>query len=186
MLAHERARRFDAALILLATAGSIAIWRSVPARQWNIVPHPPPGWQAEHGFAPVPVEERSRKYDIVVVGATGFLGSLSAAALLGVRSEFKGLASATLLATDVKGDRAEPIIALAGRDMAKLGALYGRFAAAGASMNSVDLIHADLDEPSTLDAFVSNTKVVLNFAGRHWDSTTIDTEGYGKHTLSMS
>ena len=112
-----------------------------------------------------------REYDIVVFGATGLLGSLGSASLVGAHDMYLSVPKTALLSTGV--GRAK--IALAARNLAKLQALKDRFAATCspnlcAYIDRVELIVADLSDEASLDAFVRKTKVVVNFAGPSWDS----------------
>ncbi|GAB2653281.1 saccharopine dehydrogenase NADP-binding domain-containing protein [Gordonia jinhuaensis] len=85
----------------------------------------------------------AREFDIVVFGATGFVGELTARYLAdhapsGVR------------------------VALAGRNRAKLEAVRGRLPASAAGW---PLLIADADAPSTLDELVARTQVVCTTVG---------------------
>ena len=85
----------------------------------------------------------SREFDIVVFGATGFVGELTARYLAQSAPE---------------GTR----IALAGRSEAKLSAVRDRLGERAAQW---PLIVADSDKPSTLDAMVARTQVVCTTVG---------------------
>ena len=83
----------------------------------------------------------SREFDIVLYGATGFVGKLTAEYL-----------------ADVGGAR----IALAGRSPEKLRAVRDTL---GESAQSWELITADATKPSTLDAMAARTQVVVTTVG---------------------
>ena len=182
MLTHEGTMHSIKLAIVTAAMFCYMVWQpNTPGSNAKLVPYP-----AQEQEAPPQqlMEARTpngsdRKYDIVVMGATGFIGSLSAAALLRVPGQFEGVPSHISLVTDQPAR-----IALAARNRAKLEALRDKFTAAGANMEGVPLLIADLDDPDSLDAFVSDTKVVVSFAGRYWDGSTIDTNGYGRNTLT--
>jgi len=83
-----------------------------------------------------------RAYDIVVYGATGFVGRLTAA----------------YLASQESGAR----IALAGRNQAKLEALRAELGAAAADW---PIVIADAADPASVEALASSTKVVATTVG---------------------
>ncbi|MDO8210854.1 trans-acting enoyl reductase family protein [Conexibacter sp. CPCC 206217] len=80
-----------------------------------------------------------RPYDVVLIGATGFTGALTAQYLVD------------------NGGAAR--IALAGRNRDKLAAVTERIGA------EVPLLHADLDDPSSLRALAESTRVVASTVG---------------------
>lgn len=85
----------------------------------------------------------SREFDVIVFGATGFVGELTARHL------------ATHAPDGVR-------VALAGRDTAKLARVRDRLGARAADW---ELIAADVDRPSTLDAMAARTAVVCTTVG---------------------
>lgn len=85
----------------------------------------------------------SREFDVIVFGATGFVGELTAAYLADAAPE---------------GTR----IALAGRSEAKLAAVRRRLPERAADW---PLIVADADSPASLDAMVARTQVVCTTVG---------------------
>ncbi|HKY91379.1 MAG TPA: saccharopine dehydrogenase NADP-binding domain-containing protein [Nevskiaceae bacterium] len=87
-----------------------------------------------------------RKYDIVVFGATGFTGQLTA--------EYLAQHGGSTLKW-----------ALAGRNPGKLTAVRDRLAAIDSSCADLDLLAADVDEPKTLQAVARSTKVVITTVG---------------------
>ena len=87
-----------------------------------------------------------REHDIVLVGATGFTGGLTAEYLAG---------------TCPAGTR----IALAGRDQARLEALAGRLAGSGTGGPAPAVLHADVDDPASLRAVAESARVVVSAVG---------------------
>lgn len=89
----------------------------------------------------------ARPYDIVLIGATGFTG---------------GLTAEYLLAQQAKG----PVkLALAGRDEAKLTAVRERLAKAFPGVELPDLLIADSHDPASLDVLCAQTRVVISTVG---------------------
>jgi short subunit dehydrogenase-like uncharacterized protein len=84
-----------------------------------------------------------RDYDVVIYGATGFVGRRAAEYLAG------------------HAQRDKLRWAIAGRDRQKLEAIKTRLADAGA----VDMLTADSADQSAVDAIVARTRVLLNVAG---------------------
>src|SRR5215471_142519 len=86
------------------------------------------------------------EYDIVLFGATGFTGELTA----------EYLARAT-------GD--ETRCALAGRNMAKLEAVPGRLADINGACAELPLLQADVNDFASIKAVAESTKVVITTVG---------------------
>ncbi len=88
-----------------------------------------------------------RTYDVVLFGATGFTGGLTAEYL---------------------ARHAPPATrwAIAGRDMAKLEAVRERL---GADFKDLDLLYADVTAPDTLDAVAAAARVVITTVGPYID-----------------
>jgi short subunit dehydrogenase-like uncharacterized protein len=88
----------------------------------------------------------SRRYDIVVFGATGFTGALTAEYL---------------------ADHAPPGTrwALAGRNGAKLEALRARLGARNAACAELPLLHADAAEQHSMRALAASTRVAVSTVG---------------------
>jgi hypothetical protein len=100
------------------------------------------------------IPRSQRTYDVVVLGATGFVGKLTArylAKTYGVNKEVKW--------------------AIAGRSQAKLDEMKSWLAEdIGLSeVLDVDCIIADTSVPATLPNLVQNTRVVLTTAGPFWN-----------------
>ncbi|MEU4804711.1 saccharopine dehydrogenase NADP-binding domain-containing protein [Actinosynnema sp. NPDC023587] len=92
-------------------------------------------------------------YDVVLFGATGFTG---------------GLTAAYLAANVPEGTR----WALAGRDPAKLAAVRDRLAAISPAAGEIDLVTADVDDDRSLRAVAESARVVATTVGpyvRHGD-----------------
>ncbi len=85
-----------------------------------------------------------RKYDVVLFGATGFTGKLTAEYLRDVRTE------------------APLRWALAGRNLAKLEAVKAQL---GERAQHVELVQADLSDPASLARMARSTKVVITTVG---------------------
>ncbi|MFL6062427.1 MAG: saccharopine dehydrogenase family protein, partial [Marmoricola sp.] len=88
----------------------------------------------------------NRTYDIVVFGATGFTGELTAAYLAEHAPE---------------GCR----WALAGRSTAKLEAVRTRLTAINPACADLPLLHADVADPASIAAVAEATKVVITTVG---------------------
>ena len=88
-----------------------------------------------------PIKRATRKYDIVLWGATGFTGSLTAKYLA---SEYQNLK-----------------IAVAGRDSAKLKILIS----SDERFGNVDVVTASLDDPSSLRRMTESTQCLISTAG---------------------
>ncbi|KAI8096624.1 saccharopine dehydrogenase [Halteromyces radiatus] len=88
----------------------------------------------------------SRKYDLVVYGATGFTGELTCEYI--IEQKYK----------DLKW-------AIAGRSLAKLEKTKQNLIKLDESIKDIDLIIADASNPESLDAFLAQTKVVLSTVG---------------------
>jgi short subunit dehydrogenase-like uncharacterized protein len=88
----------------------------------------------------------SRAYDIVLFGATGFAGQLTAEYL-------------------ARNAPAGCRWALAGRDAAKLGAVRIRLAAIDSTLAELPLLHADVTEPDTLRLLAESTRVLITTVG---------------------
>ena len=87
-----------------------------------------------------------RPYDIVVLGATGFTGALTAEYL--ARNAPAGMSWA-----------------IAGRNAAKLEQVRGRLAAVNPACADLPLLQADVDNPGSLRALAEATKVVITTVG---------------------
>jgi short subunit dehydrogenase-like uncharacterized protein len=87
-----------------------------------------------------------RDYDIVLFGATGFAGQLTAEYL-------------------ARNAPAGCRWALAGRDVAKLGAVRIRLAAIDLSLADLPLLQADVTDPSSLRPLAENTRVLITTVG---------------------
>lgn len=87
-----------------------------------------------------------RPYDIVLFGATGYTGGLTAEYL-------------------ARHAPADARWALAGRSMAKLEAVRERLQAIDAKFANLPLLHADTAEPSSLKAVAESTRVVITTVG---------------------
>lgn len=87
-----------------------------------------------------------RPHDLVLVGATGFTGGLTA---------------------DYLAAHADPGTrwALAGRDRAKLEAVRDRLAAARPALAGLPLLHADATDPASLEAVAGAARVVITTVG---------------------
>ncbi|KAG1471940.1 hypothetical protein G6F56_001828 [Rhizopus delemar] len=83
---------------------------------------------------------QQRKYDIVVFGATGFTGALTA--------EYISINWA-----------------LAGRSLAKLEKVRDQLADLDPSKKDLDLLIADTNQPETLDELISQTRVIMSTVG---------------------
>ena len=102
-----------------------------------------PGADADAGEARAQDTGNEREFDVVVYGATGFVGELTA----------KYLADHAPIGT---------AIALAGRSESKLSATRFRLPARA---HDWPLIIADADSPSSLDAMVARTRVICTTVG---------------------
>jgi short subunit dehydrogenase-like uncharacterized protein len=87
-----------------------------------------------------------REFDVVIFGATGFTGELTA----------------EYLARVAGGDTRS---ALAGRNMQKLEAVRRRLADVNIEFAKVPLLKADVDDPSSIKAVAESTKVVITTVG---------------------
>ena len=87
----------------------------------------------------------TREYEVVVYGATGFTGALTA----------------EYLARNAPGLR----WALAGRNRSKLEAVRDRLAGIGAELAELPLIEADAGRPESLAAMAASTQVVITTVG---------------------
>lgn len=87
-----------------------------------------------------------RKYDIVLFGATGFTGQLTA--------EYLARSGGSKLRW-----------ALAGRNLSKLQAVRDRMAGMCPSIEHLDLLQADAGEPESLRRLAESTKVVITTVG---------------------
>jgi short subunit dehydrogenase-like uncharacterized protein len=91
-------------------------------------------------------ERGEREYDVVVFGATGFTGQLTAEYL------------ARVTAGKTRG-------ALAGRNMDKLESVRRRLAEINAGCAKLPLLHADIADPGSIQAIAESTKVVITTVG---------------------
>ena len=90
-------------------------------------------------------------HEIVVYGATGFTGELTA--------EYLARAGAAApMDTPIRW-------ALAGRNRAKLEAVRGRLAAIDSALSELPLLEADAGDPTSLRALAQSTKVVISTVG---------------------
>ena len=87
-----------------------------------------------------------RRFDIVVFGATGFTGALTAEYL-------------------ARNAPAGTRWALAGRNAGKLEQVRGRLVAIDAACAEVPLLHADVEDPGSLREIAVATKVVITTVG---------------------
>ena len=94
----------------------------------------------------MPTSDQSRDLDLVVFGATGFTGGLTAEYL--AQHGPKGLRWA-----------------LAGRSPEKLERVRARLAAHDSALEKLELIHADVTDPASLAAVAARTKVVITTVG---------------------
>ena len=99
----------------------------------------------------------SREFDLIIFGATGYVGTLLTALLFDDRTPFLSLATGLPLTSGAKGMR----FALAGRNADKLRQLRQRYADMGLDISGVEIIVADLDDPASLDRLAARTSVVL-------------------------
>jgi short subunit dehydrogenase-like uncharacterized protein len=90
-------------------------------------------------------EASSREYEIVVYGASGFTGGLTA----------------DYLAHNAPGLR----WALAGRNQGKLAAARDRLANIDPALAELPILHADADDPASLEAMAASTQVVITTVG---------------------
>ncbi len=91
-------------------------------------------------------DNASRPFDVVLFGATGFTGGLTA----------------EYLAAHVP---ASARLALAGRNLSKIESVRDRLAAANPAMADVTLLHADVTEPATLTQVAQSARVVMSTVG---------------------
>ncbi|CUR59662.1 Saccharopine dehydrogenase [metagenome] len=87
-----------------------------------------------------------REFDIVVFGATGFTGELTAAYL-------------------ARHAPAHLRWALAGRSPGRLEAVRSSLSGIDPRLEVMDLLHADVSDPATLDAVAARTRVVITTVG---------------------
>ena len=87
-----------------------------------------------------------RDFDVVVFGATGFTGALTAAYL-------------------ARHAPANLRWALAGRSPARLEAVRTTLAGIDPRLETMDLLHAEVSDPSTLDTVAERTRVVISTVG---------------------
>jgi short subunit dehydrogenase-like uncharacterized protein len=99
----------------------------------------------------------AREFDLIIFGATGYVGTLLTAMLLDDRAPFLSVASGVPLTPGVGGLR----FALAGRNAAKLRQLRQHYADRGVDVSGVEIAVADLADPSSLDRLAARTRVVL-------------------------
>jgi short subunit dehydrogenase-like uncharacterized protein len=100
--------------------------------------------------APTEPRSEARTYDLVLFGATGFTGRLTA----------------EYLARSLAGDRATACRwALAGRNRAKLEAVRSDLAAVDPALADLPLLHADVTDPQSLRAVAESARVVITTVG---------------------
>jgi short subunit dehydrogenase-like uncharacterized protein len=87
-----------------------------------------------------------REYDVVLFGATGFTGALTARYL-------------------AEGAAADTRWALAGRNRGKLEALRDELSAIDQRLSELPLLHADVGDPASLEEVAASTKVVITTVG---------------------
>ncbi len=90
-------------------------------------------------------EARSKEFDVILLGATGFTGRLVAEYLVGRRAPVR--------------------IALAGRSLAKLESIREGLVAIDASAREIPLVVVDSLDPAAVDAMVQRTRVVCTTVG---------------------
>ncbi len=95
---------------------------------------------------PVPQDTSSRELDLVLFGATGFTGGLTADYL-------------------ARHAPAGCRWALAGRNPAKLAAVRDRLASVDAALADLPLLHADVTDPASLADVAGRTRVVITTVG---------------------
>jgi hypothetical protein len=124
-----------------------------------------PSFDSGYAVDPSSLVPRSeRKYDVVVLGATGFCGGLAA----------------RHLARTYGVDGAKVKWAMVGRSLTKLGQVRSEIAAeAGLPVDQVkiDLIVVDSSSPATLPRLVQNTRAVATTAGPY--------TAYGNHVVEF-
>jgi short subunit dehydrogenase-like uncharacterized protein len=91
-------------------------------------------------------DRADREYDVVVFGATGFTGELTAEYL------------ARKAGGETRG-------ALAGRNLEKLEAVRRRLADVNAACAKLPLLQADISDPASIRAIAESTKVVITTVG---------------------
>ena len=131
---------------------------------------------------------RTREFDLVIFGATGYVGSLLTASLLGDRAPFLSIAPGVKLNSGVEGLR----FALAGRDAVKLQQIWDQYQAKGFHVSGLKLIVADAADPASLDQLVSRTTVVLTTASQQPGADGFDANAlirrciqHGTHLLDL-
>lgn len=87
------------------------------------------------------------RFDLVLFGVTGYTGELALRYLAGLPASERGR------------------VAIAGRDAAKVRAVCERVAPNG----QLEIIVADAEEPASVDAMVSRTRVLIHLAGPYTD-----------------
>jgi short subunit dehydrogenase-like uncharacterized protein len=92
------------------------------------------------------MQAAARPYDVVLFGATGFTGGLTA----------------MYFAANAPGDTRW---ALAGRNRGKLEALRSELAATSPAAADLELLHADVEEPGSLDEVAAAARVVISTVG---------------------
>lgn len=90
--------------------------------------------------------QADRSYDLVLLGATGFTGGLTAEYL-------------------ARNAPAGCRWALAGRDQERLEGVRSRLAAVDPELKNLDLLHADVGDPSSLAEVASSTRVLITTVG---------------------
>lgn len=131
----------------------------------------------------IPLEKR--KYDIVILGATGFTGRLAARHLA---QRYSGNGSGG------KDDKKGTIVkwAIAGRNQKKMDfvkqELQKELNLSNECMNKIDTILVDTLDPTTMPALVQNTRVVATTAGpyqQYGNSVVEFCVKYGTHYVDM-
>ena len=95
---------------------------------------------------PEPASRTERRFDIVLVGATGFTGGLTAEYL-------------------ARAMQADGRWALAGRNAAKLAAVRDRLNTIDPALSELELLTVDLNDPASLREVAEQTRVVITTVG---------------------
>ena len=119
--------------------------------------------------------DEEREFDLVIFGATGYVGSLLTASLVGDASKFLSITPGANLNSGAAGVR----FALAGRNFSKLGRLCDD-ASAKAGL-PIDMIVADSNDPASLDRLASRSKVVITTVAQ----APSEGSGFGEGSLLM-
>ena len=126
-----------------------------------------------------PALHNEREFDLVIFGATGYVGSLLTASLLGVREPFLSVPQSERLNSGVAGVR----FALAGRNPAKLRRLIERYSAAGVDVSGVGIIVANMSDAASLDRLAQRSRVVLTTVRQEPEKDVSTVGSFGEDTL---